>query len=244
MNYNQDLYKLYSQKWEGLRIAVESLPIDSRPTHPLLIRLPDENAYHTADVKMMIVGKETNDWEGPFGKHSMDSLLDFYAAFLPANGKSKRSPFWQYIKKWAEQIRTYTPNETVSIVWNNIHKLGRAGEIGTPCKSTQEIAKQHFNILEEEVKILKPDIVIFFTGPDYDNAISAQLPGIELEEITAGKRKQIAHCVHPSLPYLSYRTYHPGGLNRFKPVEGTFHRETPIQVILEGVKEKVSAAKG
>lgn len=198
--------------------------------------LPDEAVYHKADTKMMIVGQETNDWEGIFGRHSIESLQYVYKNFMIEDSYSVKSTFWRYMQNWSKLIETGTPNGTASIVWNNIYKMGRVSEIGKPNNKIQLITKKHFNVFEEELKILKPDIVLFLTGPNYDNALQSFLPEIKLHKIEEGAERQIVRCKHQALPKLAYRTYHPGYLNRLTPGNKPFHRETPIEVILREMK--------
>jgi len=232
ITYNQELTELYERHWVGLECEVNKLPIDLRPTHPLLIMLPDKVAYHNAEIKLMIVGQETNDWEGMFGRHSVRMLQDIYKRFVVENNYSNKSTFWRYIKKWSGLIEAANPKSSVSVVWNNINKMGRVGTIGKPNKESRWIAEKHFAVFEEELKILKPDIVLFFTGPYYDDALEVYLPGIILQNIKEGTAKQIVHCKHPALPKLTYRTYHPGYLNRLSPEKYSFNREIPIDLII------------
>ncbi|WP_438317246.1 hypothetical protein [Sporosarcina sp. FA9] len=215
-----------------MKDAVNSLPIDLRPTHPLLIMLPDEVGYHNAEVKLMIVGQETNDWEGMIGRHTVGELQEVYKSFVIENDYSRKSTFWRYMRSWSNLIEEATPNSAVSVVWNNIHKLGRVGAKGKANEEIREIQKKHFAVFEEELKVLKPDIVLFFTGPNCDDALKCYLPGIEFRKIDEGTEKQIVQCEHKSLPKLTYRTYHPGYLNRLSPEKYTFNRNTPIEVII------------
>ncbi|TMN21895.1 uracil-DNA glycosylase family protein [Lentibacillus cibarius] len=236
MSYNKHLYHLYQQHWDDLRNSIKALPKSKRPTHPLLLKLTDEVAYQEADIKIMFVGKETNDWEGTFGHYHVKGLQDFYETFWNKDTKAKKTLFWKFMRKWISQIEEELPNASVSVTWNNIYKIGRSGKRGKPNKATQEITKRDFCVFKEELRILKPDVVIFLTGPGYDTVLETYLPGVEFREVEAFNKRNIAHCSHPSLSRIAIRTYHPQYLNTLKPEEREFHRKTPIEVILKQLK--------
>ena len=63
---NQELKALYSHKWNNL-IANSK---DTDATYPLLIKVNEE--YQNADIKVMIVGQETDGWCGVLEEHKMD----------------------------------------------------------------------------------------------------------------------------------------------------------------------------
>ncbi|MET3682933.1 hypothetical protein ABID56_001023 [Alkalibacillus flavidus] len=231
MNYNQLLHNAYVKRWESLTLSIQELEDIDRPTHPLLLKVMDEIGYHDSDIKLMVVGKETNDWEGPFGYYNVEGLQDFYETFMKESNKAKKTTFWRYMRGFRHHIEKAYPNLTVSTIWNNIHKLGRNGEKGKPNAKIQEITQKHFNVFEDELNILKPDIVIFLTGPGYDAALKNQLPGLTLNSIEDFEMKKIAHCSHPSLPNASIKTYHPGHLNTLTPEKKVFHRESPFHIV-------------
>jgi hypothetical protein len=59
-----------------------------------------------------------------------------------------------------------------SIAWSNVFKVGALKSAqGNPNKELTSIQKD-VNTLKEEIKVLKPDVTIFSTGPDYDEHIN------------------------------------------------------------------------
>lgn len=231
MTYNEQLYDLYKKHWEGLVHSINKLPVNEWPTHPLLLQLPNENQYEKADIKIMFVGQETNDWENTFGSYSITELQSTYSDFMTSDS-SKNSPFWSFIKNWMHSIKEANPESSLSMVWNNIHKLGRVEDTGAPSSTIQDIAYKDFEIFEKELEVLKPNMVVFFTSHRYDNALEKHLPGIKFFPLKDYSENQIVLCSHPSLPSTSIRTYHPGYLNRLKPGKHEFHRETPKEALL------------
>ncbi|SIS64850.1 uracil-DNA glycosylase family protein [Salimicrobium flavidum] len=235
MSVNQQLYELYERKWEELQREIYALSGEERPTHPLLLKVPDEAAYEQADMKVMIVGKETNDWEGRFGKHSLTDLQEFYADFLANDTKAKHTLFWRYPQ---ELFSSLQERGSVSFVWNNIYKIGKAGKKGKPSRSVRNINQQSFQVFKEELEILKPDIVLFLTGPGYDKVLKSYLPGLTHESMAEGTKREMVRCIHPSLPSIALRTYHPQYLNTRTPEKGPFHRDTPKEALLRMVSER------
>ena len=72
--------------------------------------------------------------------------------------------------------------------------------------------QEAFNVLPAEIEIAKPDVVIFFTGHDYDETIEALFGRITKATIPEYSEKVLARIQDSNgrLPTHSYRTYHPG----------------------------------
>lgn len=68
--------------------------------------------------------------------------------------------------------------------------------------------------MEDEIKIINPDIVLFLTGYNYDNYIKKQLHDVEFAAVSGYNEKEFARLKHSVLPYNSFRIYHPGYLQR------------------------------
>ena len=63
------LQEIYNSKWnelsDGLNEILKDNSKENKPTNPLLLYI-NEDDYKNADIKIMIFGQETNDWEGNF----------------------------------------------------------------------------------------------------------------------------------------------------------------------------------
>jgi hypothetical protein len=59
-----------------------------------------------------------------------------------------------------------------------------------------------------ELEMLKPDVVIFFTGESYDYTIKSYFPGCEFERVDHSG-KLLDRVVFPDAPKLMLRTNHP-----------------------------------
>ncbi|MDV5034027.1 hypothetical protein [Vibrio diabolicus] len=171
---NSELESLYSSKWTSL--LNEAQNIGSKAANPLLIKV--NQSYIDADIKVMIVGQETDGWHGQLneGKLSVATLMNGYSDYFnqrTENGKNRgKRAFWnrKNYKFFEERISSYFSNKSVSFVWNNISKIGKDGR-GKPSPAIRKLERTCFNIFAEEFAILKPDIVIFTTGSTRDSYI-------------------------------------------------------------------------
>lgn len=99
------------------------------------------------------------------------------------------------------------------VLWNNIVKVGKHGDKGFPPDYIYEIERDHFNVITEELNILKPNIVLFFTGPNYDSVIADNFGEIEYKAIEPFSQRELAKLKLFDIPFV-FRTYHPNFLWR------------------------------
>ena len=214
---NQELLKLYNSKSKVIKEIEE---ISKERLALLLLSVPQN--YKKAKYKLMVIGQELN---GGFGikEEPRISMLDNLKA---QSSKPSGKHFFSFPSKFChavngfegklnkKEIRTY-------FIWAEIRKFSywnppknRAG-YKKPSdrlnKKVQNMIDKEFNILEKEIKIIKPDIVLFLTGPDYDNYIKAQLDGVKFNKLENSeyKKREFARVEHKVLPKNSFRIYHP-----------------------------------
>lgn len=186
-----------------------------------------EEWYTKADIKIMFFGQEPHRW-----KNDMDTdvgdLMAVYEDFLDdkyvVEGSSgyfsedeiKNSRIFKFAINGImscmrdDVLRPY-PGKRVSMIWNNISKLSTRD--GKPVNmQVHEIERNYFHVIPEEVRILKPDILIFFTGPGQDRYYEY----IKENFTIAGEPSALGNLpVHDvaKLPIkeatLAYKTYHP-----------------------------------
>jgi hypothetical protein len=204
---NNKLIKLYEKYWDHMLYSLQGKNL----SNPLLIHIKDEEKYQKADIKIMFFGQETNSWYGELGSKSVKDLLHCYSDFL---GSTYSSQFWNAVRDYVSTIQDLNPNKSVEFVWNNILKIGKENSKGKPQQDLVELQKEVFPVIREEVEILKPDLIVFFTGPYYDTYIKKEWNGVVMNEASNYKIRQLAIMQHPSLPLNSYRIYHPNFLYR------------------------------
>ena len=93
-----------------------------------------------------------------------------------------------------------------SIAWSNVFKVGALkSEGGNPNKDLISIQKD-VNTLEEEIKVLRPDVAIFSTGPNYDEHIKDLLK--KPMEVPKDLDPELGVKEIECLGCLAFRTYH------------------------------------
>lgn len=208
---NTALRGLYGRYWQEMLLNLEGNLL----SNPLLLYINDEAKYQNADLKIMFFGQETNTWEGALGSKDINELLGTYSEFF-GEGKCFRygGQYWNAVKSYIQEFQQMYPNKKIEYVWNNIIKMGKETGKGAPVKSLIGIQKKVFPVIKEEIEILKPDFIIFFTGPYYDQYIIEEWPNITFCDVNDWKKRQLARVEHPLLPDQAYRTYHPNYLYR------------------------------
>ncbi|MBA3966910.1 MAG: hypothetical protein H0X47_14290 [Nitrospirales bacterium] len=200
---NQPLLDLY-KKHEPTIVAVKSR-CQEEMEGPFLTAPNDD--YWRSPKKVAFVGQETNGWT---------SETDIYAQMANYThfnlGKEYySSPFWNIIRKFEAALT----GSTFSSAWLNLNRFDEGG--GRPSRENQRILTELDFLLLEELTLINPAVVIFFTGPDYDHRITKLLEATQLE-IENFPPRQLCRLRSPVLPSVIFRTYHPKYL-RFSRLE-------------------------
>lgn len=211
MSVKKKLKDLYLSKMDGLASISNSKLVDSGP----LLTDCWEEEFSSVNHKILIIGQQTNGWDAfDEGFVDIDRLQRCYSDFrLSCNTRFCTSPFWQAAHHLRESLN---PNcSEVAFQWTNIWKYDSNNS--APPKELQQLELLHFNVLKDEISIIDPDIVIFFTGPNYDGAIKAHLDDASFSPFVKGvSERSLAMVKSRYLPEKSYRSYHPGYLRRSK----------------------------
>lgn len=203
---------LYSNYWKDFVNYSNTVEI----SNPLLISFP--RRFKGQNTKLLIIGQETNGWYDNAsvydGIDSITGLIDIYLdEFCLGTGDS--SQFWNAVRKLENLLEI----ENYQIMWTNLNKVDVA-KTSPPDTVRDEILKI-FPVVPEEVRIINPDVVVSFTGPDYDSLLEKIFPGILFEEISGFNIRHLAKIRHKSLPDNSFRSYHPHYLYRSKTADKT-----------------------
>ena len=210
---NKKLEQLYLSKMDDLSRMYVELKQSGLTDYswPLLLHVWEEE-YSKTPIKLMIIGQETNGWGAKLEK--VEDVVPSMGVYEGFNlGRGYNSTFWQ----WAHKINGMLGNpDTNCFVWNNILKFGKECEKGSPEHYITELENKYFNVITDEMSILKPDVCIFLTGPSYDTEIKSKFPDVELLGFGGYKDiKELAQLKSKGLPAHSYRTYHPGYGGRY-----------------------------
>lgn len=214
MNVNEKLEELYQFNMELLKADLfdYNLNNNDKVTNPHLIKVSDK--WENAQVKIMIVGQETYTWcgecgnGGEFSSNIEMSLKVYERFFLKEKGYS--SPFWNEFRRIMNTVKS---SKSIDYCWNNIIKIGRLGSGNIP--EVNDIIKDKFDVVLEEIKITKPNIILFFTGPRYDNHIKRFIGNFKHENVEGFKQNELSSLKFENINLdLCLKTYHPNYLYR------------------------------
>lgn len=214
---NKALLNLYSSKWDnltaGLRPIIEDESLEIKPANPLLLYVGDEEDYASADIKLMIYGQETNSWYEK-GSGTIDDIQTLYDGFFnEGDCWNYGGHFWNGISRFLSSLQSKFPEKKIRLIWNNIVKIGKHGDKGFPPDYIYEVERAHFHVIPQELEILKPHIVLFFTGPHYDSVIKDNFGELRYEALPNSTERQLSRIFLKNVPF-AYRTYHPNYLWR------------------------------
>ncbi|WP_278622918.1 hypothetical protein [Parabacteroides gordonii] len=229
---NEKLYTLYYNRLNaGSPCVLQQLRQMRRegnpPAYPLLLKVNEER-YNNADLKVMVFGQETNGWEHqvcpivtPVEQSSeiiditVKGFMDYYRKFL--DGWGINSPFWHYLKRIQNTLSVSLPDKTIEIVWNNIYKIGNKEKgKNRPVKQIRDFENEYFNLIREEIEILKPDVIIFLTGPNYENRVKKIFPIVSSIPLVSSIRQEELSKFQFENGVSAYRTSHPNYLQLSK----------------------------
>jgi len=221
---NKKLGEMYKEHWENL----QSFKKEYRLSSPLLIKVP--KCYERQKTKLFVVGQQTDEW---FEGNSVDKLMEEYKNFN-FGINYRYTPFWDCVRKLEKELSI---NEGC-IVWSNLNRMDDPkNKYKCPDRKIEKKMAKNFPFLPEEIRICNPDILVFFTGPYYDENIEEDIfPGVEYEELNNQKRV-LAKISLPNFDVEAYRTYHPNYLFR-KPKDFGKKGEGIIQSIISDFKGK------
>jgi hypothetical protein len=214
MNINDQLFSLYEEADIVSKLVNYNNNLgkdNDKGTSPLLLKSYEE--YEKADVKIIVFGKETNGWVDPEGGNP-NSIMASYENFFKKGNCTYRGQFWNLTKMIIRMIRKELGDKSVHYLWNNIVKTGKKSGKGFPRKIYTELLKENINkIIPMEIDILKPDFIIFFTGPNstngpYDNVLNDVFSSPKRISTDGFNTNELCEIVLKNV-MKSFRLYHP-----------------------------------
>jgi hypothetical protein len=162
--------------------------------------------YSNQNKKILFIGKEANGWMD--GTLAVDFLMDYYKT-----NQLKSSNIWRFIYQFHNELNSEYKDQ-FEFYWTNISKFSKLD--GTSLENKDFInLYEKFNVLQDELQIIKPDFVLFFSHGKHDDWLHWQFEdNIKWEKVIGFSDNELMKLSHENLPYNSFRTYHPDYLNR------------------------------
>ena len=189
---------------------------------------PENEAWYTdADIRIMFFGQEPymwEKWDEDMKTPDVGDLMYTYEKFLDDNYVTHknggyfdqdklRSRLFKFsingiLSCLMEEMEKSYPGKTISMIWNNISKMSAITKSGggPVDASVHEIEHEYFHVIPKEIEILKPNILIFFTGPGYIqenftmDGEPLPLANLSVHDVARLPIKEVA---------LAYKTHHP-----------------------------------
>lgn len=183
----------------------------------------DSGKYLESEIKVLYVGKETNYWFNEKEREEKGLLndisnKDYYLSALVGSykkfniGQNYKTSLFTFMDILIEKFRAN--NNKSGILWTNLLRHDYYGNGKVPFEVEQKITFDNNYIFRKELEILKPDVVVFVTGPSYDYILENTFIGLKKVIINNVPEREICLLEHKDLPKKSIRVYHPGYLMR------------------------------
>lgn len=169
-------------------------------------------SYVQSPRKIMIVGKETRGWARGLKFMSSFDSLEQYVAFLvgwhqallvrqPASSK-----FFQFYRQANLRMVVGSAELPISIIWANLFCVSWHGKSPTkvPAPIFDRIKQISRDLLKAQIEILRPDVILFVTGPGYDCYLKEWF---EIKESRVIEKRSLWQFKADGIQ--AYRTTHP-----------------------------------
>ena len=216
MSINQELEKLYAEKWDNLYAQFQNIK-NEQPCNPLMLSIEDEDDYKTADLRVMFFGRETSGGKWRLSdtskQHPVKEIMDDYQRFFDnKTGSVSNKGMGAGMNLFKTLLEEKYPGKRIRYVWNNIVKSGNPS--GTyPSDEIRNVVFEHFNVIRQEINILKPDIILLATGVKGYGDIERQFGKLDYQPIPLFHPNQLCRTALPEFPFVKYafRMYHLAG---------------------------------
>ncbi|MGQ9545541.1 MAG: hypothetical protein ACUVTR_00010 [Dehalococcoidia bacterium] len=224
---NQALSKLYCSYLPNLYQLDVFKPNFS---YPHLIHISSE--YERCPHKLFIVGQDPGElslvvgekrylylgtspwdenWRGGLQDNDIVRIVD---ALMEEDRNFQRGsygrPFMQTAIDLSKRINPGFSDH--SFGYSNLFKVSVGKK--TPAGKVMENVLEAFPAIPEEIRIAKPDVLVFFTSSNRDPILKYYYPGLEFHCLKDFEKADLSVLKHGNLPCPTFRTWHPGYLNR------------------------------
>jgi hypothetical protein len=169
-------------------------------------------SYLRSPRKVMIVGKETRGWAHGLkfmssfdsAEQYIDFLVQKHQAFLlsqPGNSK-----FFQFYREAHRSMPNGSTESPTGIIWANLFCLSwhKKSPTKVPAPFFEKIKQISRDLLTAQIEILKPDAIMYVTGPSYDSYLKELF---EIKESIVLKKRALWQFQVNGIQ--AYRTNHP-----------------------------------
>lgn len=174
--------------------------------------------YLDSNYRVLYVGKETNYWFNQKEREQSGLLNDIsnYEKYLFALtnlyksfniGHNYKTAIFTFMDILVEKLRSN--NEKTGILWTNLLRHDYFGNGKVPYEVEEKITFDNNYVFRKELEILKPEAIVFVTGPKYDYILEKTFPGIKKVGIKNMAIGEICLLEHRDLPQKAIRVYHP-----------------------------------
>lgn len=167
-----------------------------------------ETEYLNSKFKMLFIGREPNGWMGDLNLNVSECIEQYKKFELCENGKF--TTFWQYIYDTKNILMPETIGQK-NFLWSNVSKFSKAIEGSAIDSNDFKFFCDNFNVLEKEIEITNPDIIIFFTDNSWDEKIQYQI-NEKIDFLSVNDKidiSELARLSTKNFPYHTYRVPHP-----------------------------------
>ncbi len=206
---NEQLKQLYLAKINDINKIERDLDYYDGP---LLLNV--HNDYLNSEYKIMFICQEPNGWNG-YVSFDVDNGMSKYRKFdLFETGKY--TTIWKYMYEFKNLLMPESVGEK-NFLWNNLSKFCTWDGKTLSKEDFYEFTK-NFNVLHSEVEITKPNIIIFFTGYNWDEKLKEQFNSeIQLNQLRDDlSTNELAQLKSNIFPKHTYRVAHPRSLQLCK----------------------------
>lgn len=224
MNINNELKSIYEAVWDNLLKDLYAFEDANEYTAPLLLKFT-EDYFKSENKRIMFFGQETRGWQNKIDNElpSIEKIMNGYQRYFIENNMKyrdqktqkmiSRSSFRSGIINLRGGLKKR--NLSVDLIWNNINKIGRHCEKVGVNSRVREIEFEKFNVIPQEIELLKPNFLIFFTGPYRDKEILNKFPNFKIEKYKTLSKNEFVLIKNDKDEIVGFRTFHPNYLKGF-----------------------------
>jgi len=166
--------------------------------------------------------------------------VDF--CFAKHSKRNRNSPFWRAYKEVRKAFDTTSGGIETNVLWTNLYKVSNNGKswYGKNSKDGKQdresVEKALGAVLLQEVNILKPTGIIFFTGPRYDRYLKESFKGdVTFSEVNSEYTKRQLAKIEVDVHRIPiFRTYHPNYLQRSRD-----NYSSMIGIVIESLRQGI-----